>query len=143
MSMVKRSERGATAVEFALIAPLVLFLIGALLALGFYGVFNAIVQNAVREAARFAAVPVDPYADLYPSEDAVRAHLVAEAPSVMGSPSSFALRRTGGSSPGNGDIVTVTVTYRTPVLSSIKGLLQGAGLGGLIEISRSASARME
>jgi Flp pilus assembly protein TadG len=143
MSMVKRSERGAMAVEFALIAPLVLFLIGALLALGFYGVFNAIVQNAVREAARFAAVPVDPYADLYPSEDAVRAHLVAEAPSVMGSPSSFALTRTGGSSPGNGDIVTVTVTYRTPVLSSIKGLLQGAGLGGLIEISRSASARME
>lgn len=141
--MAARDDKGATAVEFALIAPVALFLIGAVLTFGFYGVFNAIAQNAVREAARFAAVPADPYAGVYPDDGAIYARLVSEAPSVMGAPTSFTVTRLGGSVPGNGDIVTVTATYDTPVLGALEGLLQGAGLGGLTEITRTASARME
>lgn len=141
--MVLRNDRGATAVEFALVAPVALFLIGAVLVFGFYGVFNAIAQNAVREAARFASVPSDPFAAIYPDDGAVYAHLVSEAPSVMGAPTSFTVTRVGGSVPGNGDIVTVTATFDTPVLDALEGLLQGAGLGGLTEITRTASARME
>lgn len=56
MKAATRSEKGASAVEMALVAPFLLILLLGIVEFGFvFGQFNE-VRHAVREGARFAAV---------------------------------------------------------------------------------------
>jgi hypothetical protein len=52
-----RSARGAELVEFALVMPLLLLMLAALLDVGFLINNYAIVTNAAREGARLASIP--------------------------------------------------------------------------------------
>ena len=61
-----RSERGAELVEFALILPLLLFIILGLVDFGFMFQRFEVVTNAAREGARIAVLPGYVTADVRP-----------------------------------------------------------------------------
>jgi Flp pilus assembly protein TadG len=109
---IRRRERGAAAVEFALLAPIVLLIVFAIIQYGLYFWADQGGSDASRDAARLAAVgkPTDC--------TAFRAAVRAPIDKMGGN---FAIARTykspsGTTRSGNGDItvgdsVTVTVTF--------------------------------
>ena len=56
MSAVRRTPRGQALVEFALVFPIFLLLLFAIVVFGLYMFYNQQLSNAAREAARYAAV---------------------------------------------------------------------------------------
>lgn len=56
----RREERGAAAVEFALVAPLLLLLVFGIISFGFMLSFRQTLSQAATEGARAAAVELDP-----------------------------------------------------------------------------------
>ena len=101
----KKDEDGAVAVEFALIAPILLLLIVAIIEFSYFYNLQISVTQAAREAARTMAVTND--------TGKAQAAAVAGAPSISLSPSNVSL--SGACSQG----VTVqsTVTFTAPSLT--------------------------
>jgi Flp pilus assembly protein TadG len=113
MSIQNRRERGASAVEMALVAPFLLILLLGIIEFGFlFGEYNEL-RHAVREGARYAAV----------SEPDLNGGGVDETDVVLkicnslglGAPTvDIVLSRTGTAI---GDVATVQVTLDTESLS--------------------------
>ncbi|KRF12639.1 TadE/TadG family type IV pilus assembly protein [Nocardioides sp. Soil796] len=125
-----RDERGAAAVEFALISVILLtLLIGIIQASIFFWGYQT-GANAAREGARQYAV--DPCnADATDNDTKVRDFVGGAASGTIGVTHVFS----GSTPPETGDEVTVTVTFSTP---SIGGLLPD-----FPAVTKSASARVE
>ncbi|HEY5905998.1 MAG TPA: TadE family protein [Actinomycetota bacterium] len=94
-----RGERGTAAVEFALVLPIVLAIVLALVQVGLLVRDRLLVESAARAGARTAAVD--------PDEDAVRASVLRAAPALDEGAVSLAIARAGA----RGEPVTVTLTY--------------------------------
>ena len=94
-----RGERGTAAVEFALVLPIVLAIVLALVQVGLLVRDRLLVESAVRSGARTAAVD--------PGDDAVRAAVLRAAPALDEGAVSLAITRAGA----RGEPVTVTLTY--------------------------------
>jgi len=94
-----RGERGTAAVEFALVLPIVLAIVLALVQVGLLVRDRLLVESAVRAGARTAAVD--------PREEAVRASVLRAAPALDEGAVSLAIARAGT----RGEPVTVTLTY--------------------------------
>jgi Flp pilus assembly protein TadG len=138
-----RNERGAIAVEFALIVPILLLLVLGILEFGFgYHAWDA-TQNAAREGARLGAVSPD----------------VAEIEARVRGTTSFLDQSkltvhidcglTGGafaacsSNPADwdeGDIVRVTVEYTYDFLTPLPAF---TGMGSQMHMSSVSEARFE
>ncbi|MEZ2390742.1 TadE/TadG family type IV pilus assembly protein [bacterium RCC_150] len=100
-----KGERGAVAVEFALVAPILLLLIVAIIEFSYFYNLQISVTQAAREAARTMAVTND--------TGKAQAAAVAGAPSISLSPANVAL-----SGPcSHGITVQSTVTYSAPSLT--------------------------
>lgn len=114
-------EKGAVAVEFALILPIFLVLVLGIFEFGRAFNIQVSLSEAAREAARYAAIQ---YADEdYSDEDAQNAG-VSAAPSVALVQDDVALTYDDGAcSPG--DNVTATVTFNTTYLTGLPGLIPG------------------
>ncbi|MBT2552948.1 TadE/TadG family type IV pilus assembly protein [Arthrobacter sp. ISL-5] len=114
-------EKGAAAVEFALILPILLMLVLGIFEFGRAFNIQVALSEAAREAARYAAVH---YADAgYSDEDAQNAGVVA-APSVdLVADNVDVAHDAGACSPG--DNVVVTVTFNTTYLTGLPGLIPG------------------
>jgi len=108
-SMKKRlaNERGAVAVEFALVAPLLLLLVVAIVEFAFFFNLQISTTQAAREAARTMAVTN--------STAKAQAAAVAGAPSINLAPGNVSL--SGACSPGA--TVTATVTFSSPTLTGL------------------------
>ena len=112
-----REPRGASAVEFALIVPILLILIVGLLQYGLYFWSAQGGANAAREAARRAAVGD---ATLQTCT-AFRAYVRDRIDAVGNGDNSATITRTYSKGPGNtdtskvevGDVVTVTVNFNS------------------------------
>lgn len=78
----RRGERGATAVEFAVVLPLLLLLIYGLMVYSYMFVLQEAITFAAQEAAE-AAVKVDPALDPADYEAKVKAEVVAAATRVL------------------------------------------------------------
>lgn len=117
----KRRERGAVAVEFGLVAPVLLLLIGGIIEFSHMYNLQISVTQAAREAARTMAVENN--------QALARAAGVAGAPGLT--PASFTFAFAPGTCAA-GVNATVTVTYTAP---SLTGLLGGGlalrGLGAM------------
>jgi Flp pilus assembly protein TadG len=104
-----RNERGTAAVEFALVLPIVLAIVLALVQVGLLVRDRLLVESAVRSGARTAAVE--------PGDEAVRTAVLRAAPALDPGAVSVSVARTGV----RGDPVTVTVDYvasiRVPFVS--------------------------
>ncbi len=106
---MSKSDRGASLVEFALVAPLLLLLLIGMVELGWLFAQNLDVRHGAREGARLAAVnyPEGPAPNSGSRSDANRDALVAEVCSRMQTPASATVDMS--STGGVGDAATVVV----------------------------------
>lgn len=114
-----RRERGAAAVEFALVAPILLTLVGGIVEFSHAYNLQISVTQAAREAARTMAVEHN--------AAAARAAGIAGAPGLNPGAFSFNFTRVCGATPGN---AAVTVTYTAGTLTGLIGAnltLEGEG----------------
>ena len=100
-----KGERGAVAVEFALVAPILLLLIVAIVEFSYFYNLQISVTQAAREAARTMAVTND--------TSKAKAAAVAGAPSISLSTSNVGF--SGACAPGT--TVKATVTFSAPSLT--------------------------
>jgi Flp pilus assembly protein TadG len=101
------NERGAVAVEFALVAPILLLIVVAIVEFAFFFNLQISVTQAAREAARTMAVTN--------STAKAQSAAVAGAPSINLAPGNVSL--SGACSPGA--TVTATVTFNSPTLTGL------------------------
>ena len=109
----RRGDRGAIAVEFALIMPIFILLVLGVIQYGMYFWAAQGASTAVREAARRAAVGD------YPTCESFRTDVRSRIDS-MGDAANAVVTRSYQNGPGNtdaavevGDVVTVTVEFHT------------------------------
>jgi len=121
------AEGGTAAVEFALVLPLVLVVILALVQVGVFARDRVLVEAAARAGARAAALADDPAA--------VTAAAQAAAPGLDAGILAIVTARSGT----RGDPVTVSVTYVDPVRVPVVGWL----VGGSISLTADATLRQE
>jgi Flp pilus assembly protein TadG len=128
-------ERGQSLAEFALIIPLFLLLMFAIVdfGMGFYSWIT--VTNAAREGARIGAVGAD--------SATIQQRVKDTAGSLNNSNLTISVSNAGGSS---GQTVGVTVHYNykliTP-LSSLMGLVSGGSIGPNINFTSTSQMRLE
>ena len=120
-------EGGSAAVEFALVLPLVLLVILALVQVGVFARDRVLVEAAARAGARAAALAHDP--------PAVAGAAQAAAPGLDPGALGVTTVRSGT----RGDPVTVTVTYVDPVRVPVVGWL----IGGSVSLAADATLRQE
>jgi hypothetical protein len=122
-----RGQRGTAAVEFALVLPLVLTIVLALVQVGVLVRDRLLVESAARAGARTAAVQGD--------EAAVVGAVHGAAPDLDPSAIDVSIGRAGV----RGDPVTVSVSYRSVVRVPLVAWL----VGGEVGMRASASDRQE
>jgi Flp pilus assembly protein TadG len=118
----RHEDVGQATVELALVFPLILTLLLALVQVGLVVRAQILVTHAAREGARVAAVGEDPMA--------------AAVASTGLDPRRMEVDRTGSESPG--DVVTVTVTYEAPTDVPLIGRLLDD-----VELTGEATMRIE
>lgn len=123
----ERSERGSSAVEFALLLPILLLVLLALVQVGVLARDSLVLTQASRAGAREASVQ--------PSSDAVRQAVSDAAPGLAADRLSVNIAW-GGT---RGSPVTVSVAYEAPVASLLAGWL----LPGSVSLSATATMRQE
>ena len=120
-------ERGSSAVEFALLLPILLLVLLALVQVGVLARDSLVLTQASRAGAREAAVQ--------PSSDAVELAVRSAAPGLEAERLSVNVAWSGT----RGAPVTVSVAYEAPVASLLAGWL----LPGTVSLSASATMRQE
>jgi Flp pilus assembly protein TadG len=135
-----RRDEGATALEFALVFPVVAMVCFTALYGAMFFFYSAVADHVARSVARQVSIPVGQSGSPYP--DANAATVMADAKNAAGAlipdpTSAVATRTPSTGTPKQGDFVTVTVTYKIPLFSSLPGL------SSLETITRSASARRQ
>lgn len=120
-SRAKDRQRGAAAVEFALVAPILLALVGGIVEFSHVYNLQISVTQAAREAARTMAIEND--------QGLAQAAAVAGAPGLT--PASFGFTFTPGTC-ADDVIANVTVTYTAPAMTGMFGsTLTITGLGAM------------
>jgi Flp pilus assembly protein TadG len=77
---VLRSERAAATLEFALILPIFLAVIGTVIFAGWLGTVKAILEHGASEGVRYAAIPSSADLRSYPTDPQVVAEVDAATP---------------------------------------------------------------
>ena len=122
-----RRERGSAVVEFALLLPIVLLVLLAVVQVGVLGRDRLVLEQAARAGARVAAVDV--------SESAVDDAVRAAASALDGERLTVAIEREGS----RGAAVAVTVRYDATTASLLAGWLVPAS----VALSATATMRQE
>ncbi|HVU61870.1 MAG TPA: TadE/TadG family type IV pilus assembly protein [Mycobacteriales bacterium] len=135
-----RRDEGTTAVEFALVFPVVAMVCFAALYGALFFFYSAVADHVARSVARKVSIPVGQSGSAYP--DATAGTVMTDAKNAAGSlipdpTSAVATKAPATGTPKQGDFVTVTVTYKLPLFSSLPGL------SALDTITRSASERRQ
>lgn len=124
-----RGERGGNALEFALLLPLLLGLLGMAFTGGLAYTYNGLVHRGAEYAAREAAVPVNLYERTYATEEQIIA--AASTGAVLLEPTTVDVVCTP-SPCQEGGRVTVTVTYAWD--NPFAGLLSAVTGGGVGDV---------
>ena len=147
---LRRSETGAETVEFALVAPLVLFLIFGLI----YGFLGMAAQLSLTHAAsvgvRFATMPTDAPTNTYPSVEAVKNKVLASTPFFKAEDCAAPTVNDESGTPTPNREVTLTISCDFPnpagaALGGISGLFggEGASYDGELTLTASVTGRRE
>jgi Flp pilus assembly protein TadG len=123
----RRRERGSAVVEFALLLPLLLVMLLALVQIGVLARDRLLVAEAARAGARAAAT--------HDSVPAVSDAAVAAGAGLDPSRIGVEVERTGG----RGDPVSVAVSYDAPVM----GVLLGWLMPTTVMLASSSTVRQE
>jgi TadE-like protein len=122
-----RSEDGAQLIEFALVLPLLLFVVLGVVEFGFIFQRYEVVTNAAREGARLAVLPGYATADVqarvasYTYTGRVPTTTSPVNPTVL--VENVSIPMTGGRPPINAKRVTVTYTYTFQFLTALRAFL--------------------
>lgn len=141
---VRTRDEGATALEFAIVLPVVLAVCFFALYGGMFFFYSAVADHVARAVARQVSIPTGQSGSAYP--DATAGTVLSDAKSAAGTllpnpTSAVATSSPTTSTPAQGDLVTVTVSYQLPVLSQLATVIPG--LTAMDSISRSASERRQ
>ena len=115
-------EKGAVAVEFALVIPMFLMLVFGIVEFGRAFNIQVSLSEAARETARYTAIHSN---DADFSFDDARAVGISAAPSVDLEPSNIGIAYSDGSTCDAGDSVVATLQVVTPYLTPLPGLIPG------------------
>jgi Flp pilus assembly protein TadG len=140
----RHNDEGATAVEFAIVLPVVVTVCFFALYGAMFFFYGAVADHVARTVARQVSIPTGQSGSPYP--DASPATVVTDAKSAAGAllpdpTSAVAASTPAAGSPAQGDLVTVTVTYKLPLLSNLAAIIPG--MSAIDSISRSASERRQ
>jgi Flp pilus assembly protein TadG len=108
---VLRSDRGAAALETALVLPLLTGVVALVVTAALAATVAALVDRAAEHAVRAAAVPLDPVARTYRDDAAVAAVAAAATPLLALDASDVAVTF-DGTRRGEGARFAVAVSYR-------------------------------
>jgi Flp pilus assembly protein TadG len=139
----RRGERGAAAVEFAIVAPLLFLLVFAIIDFGFAFHGWDAVQNAAREGARVGAVTpnvttiVSRVRSASSFLDQSKVNVTVQC--ARNGSSSFGTCG-AGSTWAEGDLIKVTVTYDYPYMTPLPSFV---GLGQSLHETAVTEARFE
>ncbi len=119
-------RRGSTLVEAALVLPLLLLLLFAILEFGRLFYTKITVENATRQAGRFAVTgnvkenPEAPGKNL-PRQEAIRDYLIEHAPGVSIDRARIVLEPADGGGPGQSVTIRVEHTFEfvTPLIGTL------------------------
>lgn len=128
-----KSERGAAAVEFALLLPILVLLVIGIMQFGILFNYYISITHAAREGVRWAA--------LENPESTVKQKTIAAAPSLnpLLTESNITVSNPAPTIENQGDPVTVTVSYTVP----IDVPLMQTFLGSSFTLVSSATQRIE
>ncbi|MEO7443618.1 MAG: TadE family protein [Acidimicrobiales bacterium] len=147
-----RRQRGAVALEFALVFPVALTLLAGIMYLGLHATYSGLAEHGVRNAARYGGIR-SLASGTYPTDAEITTG-GAKVDVLLGTPMSVVVSRRGGSGSsnlacvvsgagrrcGDGDVITVTARYNAGALTPLISLMGIAGDG---TITRTATARFE
>jgi Flp pilus assembly protein TadG len=137
------NDSGATAVEMAMILPVLMLTLFFSLYGAMYFFYSAVADHVARSVARQVSIPVGQTGSAYP--DATPGTVADDAAKTAGSllpnPTSVTTSSLPAGAAAEGDLVTVTVTYKLPVLSQLGSLVPG--LTGIETITRASTERRQ
>ena len=134
--MKLKGEKGQSVVELALILPILIVLIGAIIDFGWLYSCQISANNAVREAARYASIHI--YDSSTDDDEALAQSIViTEAVQLPADTTTVVLDLLDMDSDGVEDSVQVTVTAPVKLLTGISSTIMGKN-----EITISASSIM-
>ena len=126
MRPTKRSPRdeGATAIEVALVLPMVLATVLMTFYGGLYLYYAAVAEHVARHAVRDATLPVSG-TSTYPTTDQVYSTAKSKGSALIPAPTSVSVSSNPSydDPPREGDEVTVTVTYQLPAVKAVADAL--------------------
>jgi len=128
-----KSEKGQAMVEFALVLPILILLLCAIMDFGWIFFQKILVTNAAREAARYSAV------HLYDDGTVNAADINAARNVALGSSSALPNTLTAALSVSDG-AVTVTVTSPAAVITGLTSSFFG---GSTVNLTASSTMRYE
>jgi Flp pilus assembly protein TadG len=141
LAAFRRDVRGAEAVEFALVLPILMLVVAGIFDMGFLFNNYETLTNAAREGARLAVVPgmgeneVDTRVKQYLQADGMN----PDAADIDVAPVQIDV----GGAPINGVKVTVSYPYNYMVLGPIAGVLQGGGTFDVVNLTAASTMRIE
>ena len=133
-----RSARGAELIEFALVLPVLLLVLGGILDMGFLFNNYAVITNAAREGARMAALPGWAEADV---QNRVNSYLTGAGLTLTGVTTTVVPVAVdiGGGRTINGVKVVVSYPYTYLILGPIAQMIEG---GSIANVTLKAAATM-
>jgi Flp pilus assembly protein TadG len=133
-----RGAAGAELIEFALVLPVLLVVLGGILDMGFLFNNYAVVTNAAREGARMAAVPGWAEADV---QNRVNSYLMGAGLPLTGVTTTVSAVSVdvGGGRSINGVKVVVSYPYNYLILGPLAQMIQG---GSVANVTLKAAATM-
>jgi len=137
-------DRGATAVEFALVFPVILMVIFFALYGAMFFYYSAVAGHVARTVTRQISIPVGRTGSGYPAEDATSLMTRADnvgGPMIPNASDATAHNQGNDLTPEEGDLVTVTITYKLPVMSQLASVIPG--LSAIDTVSTSATERRQ
>lgn len=118
----RSSERGAVAVEFALVLPVFILLVLGIVEFGRAFNIQVSLSEAARETARYAAIHSS---DVGYTPAAARSAGIAAAPSVHLVAGDINIGYSPGSACATDSNVVVTVTYSAPYMTGLPNMVPG------------------
>jgi Flp pilus assembly protein TadG len=139
-----KRDDGATAVEFAIVAPVVFAVCFFALYGALYFFYSAVASHVARAVVRQVSIPISQTGSGYPdsSQATLNADASTAAGSMLPSPTSVTSKSAPATgTPQQGDFVTITVTYKLPVLDQLASLIPG--MSAMDTITSTASGRRQ
>ncbi len=144
MTRLRSEQRGAAVVEFALVLPIFLAVVGLVLFGGWVGVAKTILDRGAQEGARYASIPSSANLRAYPTNAEVFQAVDTSTPLLT--PSTVTITSPSGSTRGAPFKVVVTYEVANPVyalFAPLRAFGWGEEIPSTLTISSEAEVRRE